>query len=338
MLPPDLLATYSDFFSDYFTFAYVSTGLIIGIAILSACYAGFRVARTAAARSRFLISMMVTSSSLWIFVLSSLVFCMLFVGQYESSPAAAIFFVARLSLASSTLLGAGLVLLLRRRALGGIYATIVGAQSVPDKESSAEQKTISRISMIFRYLVSKNYGPQEDPSLHNVRPILIRSESGLPASLAFDWKGSKLVAIKEDTVNILDDEELEAVVAHELGHIKRKDALQKSIATAYRIAFPFDLVIRLVEAAIYRERELLADEFSAHLTKKPVSLASALLKIYECAEVKPSMMFVKNNAPQISYLASNANLKKKFGGNDLFSKEPPLERRIQLLLEMDKKE
>src|SRR5208337_2657448 len=59
------------------------------------------------------------------------------------------------------------------------------------------------------------------------------------------------------------------------------DTTLKTLITAYRTALPFDPIIRMIEAAFHREREMLADEASVRVTKKPLLLASALLKIHE---------------------------------------------------------
>ena len=47
----------------------------------------------------------------------------------------------------------------------------------------------------------------------------------------------------------------------------------------YRRILFFDPLLRLLESRLYREREFAADEFSAFFTRKPLVLASALLKI-----------------------------------------------------------
>ncbi len=87
-----------------------------------------------------------------------------------------------------------------------------------------------------------------------------------------------MVAVSDEIVRSLTGEETEAVLAHELSHIKNGDSLVKGLARLARLAFPFDPMIRLLEAALHRERELLADHSSVNYTSKPLALASALLK------------------------------------------------------------
>jgi Zn-dependent protease with chaperone function len=321
--------TYLDFFHDYFSTYYIEVGLIAGIFLLFFCYIGFELSK-GAGKSRFLISMTVVSTSLWIFVLSSLVFCMMLVGQYWASPITAILLVAKLALGSSAVLGVFSMFLFRKHALSGVYRSIKEQSIAIEYENILKDnpQISSRVSKSFLDLTTK-IGEKESFTILAIQRVLLSSESKLPPSLAFDWRKSKLIAIKENVVEMLDDEELEAVIAHELGHIKHRDALQKSIATAYKIAFPFDLLARLAEAAIYRQRELEADDFSARITRKPVSLASALLKIYENVHIKPL-----DNIRQISYLV-NSSYEKKCKRRNLFSKEPPIRLRIDRLLKVD---
>jgi heat shock protein HtpX len=317
-----------NFFRDYFSTGYVEVGIIAGISLLFLCYLGFRLSK-GANKSGFLISISVVSTSLWIFVFASLGFCMMFVEQYWISPISAILFVAKLALASSVTLGVASMLLFRGRALSGVYRSI-REQSIPIQDDQGRSDNLdirSRLFKTFGDLASK-IGQSNSLAVMATQPVLLSNESRLPPSLAIDWHDSKLIAVKENIVQMLDDDELEAVIAHELGHIKHRDGLQKSIATAYKVAFPFDLLARLVEAAIYRQRELEADDFSAQLTRRPVSLASALLKIYENIQIKPL-----ENVGQVSYLVNTSRARRPKQRN-LFSKEPSIGMRIERLLQV----
>jgi Zn-dependent protease with chaperone function len=322
---------YLDFFRDFFSSPYVEAGLVAGISVLFFCYLGFVLSR-GIGKSRFLISISVVSTSLWIFVLSSLAFCMMLVGQYWTSPGATILLVAKLALASSAFLGVSSMLVFRKHALSTVYRSIQEQSIIEEdyKNVAKENPNIGhKLLRSFRDLTAK-ISQIESPPVLTIKGVLLSSHSILPPSLAFDWHNTKLIAIKENVAEMLDDDELEAVIAHELGHIKHRDALQKSIATAYRVAFPFDIVARLTEAAVYRRRELEADDFSARTTKKPVALASALLKIYENIQIKPHQ-----SLGQISYLVDGSHKRRSNKRLDLFSKEPPLRIRIDRLLHTD---
>ncbi len=123
----------------------------------------------------------------------------------------------------------------------------------------------------------------------------------------------------------MDEEELKAVLAHEFGHLIHKDSLRKTLATAYRTAFVFDPLARFLEAAIYRQGELSADEYSARLTGKPAALASALIQIYEM--IRPSSESLPHS------LAFSQLMRAHESG--LLSKQPSLSLRIKKLLELE---
>ena len=151
--------------------------------------------------------------------------------------------------------------------------------------------------------------------------------SALPVSAALDWKGKKSVAISYEIEQLLNDDELEAVLAHELGHIRHRDSFRRTLATVYKVSFVFDPLARFIEAAIYREGEVSADEYSARLTRKPASLASALLKLHEFMSLQDGGMNYASGAAMSSLLSGK--------GHGLLSKQPRLSTRIERLLKLD---
>ncbi len=142
-------------------------------------------------------------------------------------------------------------------------------------------------------------------------------------AFSFSFRGKGIVAMSNDMVQSLSSEEAEAVLAHELSHIKNRDSSLKSLARMARLAFPFDPVIHLVEAAVHRERELLADRASVTYTGKPLALASALLKACQ--------------APPSSMIGAGAGLCTGGNGKGLFNRYPELERRIDILVDLAKR-
>jgi Zn-dependent protease with chaperone function len=118
----------------------------------------------------------------------------------------------------------------------------------------------------------------------------------------------------------LSSDETDAVLAHELSHIKNGDSGAKGLAKLARVAFPFDPVLRLVEAAVHRERELWADRVSVEFTGKPRALASAIVKAHS-----------ESNGGTTSNLAG---LFVGGSGHGLLSLYPDLERRVDILLEL----
>lgn len=78
----------------------------------------------------------------------------------------------------------------------------------------------------------------------------------------------------------LNYDEVRAVFAHELAHVKTNDSLVKTVASVMRSFLFFDPVTRFVYSRIYVEKEFVADEHSAGITGNPGDLVSALRKIY----------------------------------------------------------
>ncbi len=163
-----------------------------------------------------------------------------------------------------------------------------------------------------------------------------------------------VVAVTEGILNMLNREELEAVLGHEITHIKNRDMLIGTVAAmiasaivylayiARWFAFLFsdddDSLITLIALAIFapiaallirmaisRTREYLADEGSAKLTRNPGALARALIKIEQSVERRP----MKGN-PSTSHLFI-VNPFRVSTLLKLFSTHPPTEERIEAL-------
>jgi len=161
------------------------------------------------------------------------------------------------------------------------------------------------------------------------------------------------VAVTQGILNLLNDEELEGVLAHELGHVKNRDILTSSIAATLAGAvtllahfsgllgggrdsrnrgggllmfFLAPLAATLIQLAVSRSREYEADATGAHTTGNPYALASALQKLEAYSrrlplQASPSTAHLFIVAPMISG-ASFANL---------FSTHPPMAKRIERL-------
>lgn len=137
-------------------------------------------------------------------------------------------------------------------------------------------------------------------------PRVYISSDPTPNAFAFGRsKGDANIAVHAGLLKMLDKNEVEGVLAHEIGHIKHRDMIVMTIASViplilYYIAILFvprgreeksslTLVFFGAMAArmlgmfivlwLSRTREYYADEFSARLTKQPKYLASALAKI-----------------------------------------------------------
>jgi len=172
------------------------------------------------------------------------------------------------------------------------------------------------------------------------------------------------VAVTSGLLAMMNRQELEGVLAHELSHIKNYDTLLQTLAAvlagsvtlisewmmrsfwwggrdrdrdsgqlgaivmivAIVLALLSPLAATLIQMAISRKREFLADASAAMLTRYPPGLASALRKIGG----DQNQLRVANKATESLYIVNP--LKAHGGGmNSLFNTHPPLAERIALL-------
>jgi len=174
------------------------------------------------------------------------------------------------------------------------------------------------------------------------------------------------IALTAGAINKLADIELEGVIAHELSHIKNYDirlmmvvlvlvgiialisdwllrgflwrgqgdrknnagAILLIIGIILAILSP--LIAQIIQLAVSRKREYLADADGALLTRYPDGLANALERISQ-ENIKP--LIRANNAMAHLYIASPFGQTKKFL-TTLFSTHPPIEDRIAKLRQM----
>jgi len=109
-----------------------------------------------------------------------------------------------------------------------------------------------------------------------VRVRLVESDEAL--AMAIGGKEPH-VLISRGLMALLDRDELETVIAHEVMHLKHHDAEFKVFSKLLSRFLFFDPFSKFFDPAVHREREYLADEMSGRSTGKPAALASALLKI-----------------------------------------------------------
>src|SRR5438445_12974996 len=118
-------------------------------------------------------------------------------------------------------------------------------------------------------------------------------------------------------LSILEKDELDSVIAHELMHLKHHDAEFKVFSRVLSRILFFDPFSKFFDPAVHREREYLADEMGGRSTGKPAALASALVKIANQgvpAKATWGLSFVG------------------VAGQGIFSGYPPLEERVHRLL------
>jgi heat shock protein HtpX len=172
------------------------------------------------------------------------------------------------------------------------------------------------------------------------------------------------ISLSRGIIEKLNDEELEAVIAHELTHIKNRDVRLLIISIVFVGIFAFIsqaifrgiqfggggrgkkdwggaviialllalvgyLISSLLRFALSRKREYLADAGSAELTHRPLALASALRKI----SVDSTIEAVKRKDIAQMFIENPQALEKKssFSLTSLFATHPPISKRIQLL-------
>jgi heat shock protein HtpX len=173
------------------------------------------------------------------------------------------------------------------------------------------------------------------------------------------------VAVTRGILDLLDDEELEGVLAHELGHVKNRDILTSSIAATLAGAITMvarmgywaslfggsggrddrnrggglsglfmiilaPLAATLIQLAISRSREYEADATGVKETGNPYALARALQKLDSFSRRIPM-----EASPTTAHLFIVAPLLGSGGIGNLFSTHPPIKERIRRLIGRD---
>jgi heat shock protein HtpX len=171
------------------------------------------------------------------------------------------------------------------------------------------------------------------------------------------------VAVTQGIIRMLPEDELEAVIAHELSHIYNRDTLTQAIAAtiagaisflaqmvSYSLWFggfsrrdgegvnPLGLLLTVmlapvaatvIQLGLSRTREFAADEGSARLTGNPRALARALQRLEASARQMP----IQGNPAFEPLLIVNALPKDMF--SNWFSTHPSTEARVQRLLKLE---
>lgn len=218
---------------------------------------------------------------------------------------------------------------------------------------------------------AKEITKKDNPRLYNaVENLSITTGLPMPKVYIIDDKAPNAFATGRDPehasvaattglIDIMDDKELTAVMAHEMSHVKNYDIRVSMIVfglvcvvglisdLAFRMMFygsrrrdsegsPVAYVLLIVVAilapivasiaqmAVSRQREYLADASAAHITRYPEGMIAALKKLQSHSQPMKS----QNIAMEAMYI--NEPLRKSFLSN-LLSSHPPIEKRIERL-------
>ena len=214
------------------------------------------------------------------------------------------------------------------------------------------------------YNLVENLCMAEGMQMPNVQVI---EDSSLNAYASGINNKTYTVTLSRGIIDKLDDDELEAVIAHELSHIKNRDVRllivsivfvgifsliaqiairmlryssfrssgnnKNSGALVMLIAFVVAIIgyffASLMRFAISRKREYLADAGAAQMTKNPSALANALRKISQ----DPAIEAVKRDDVAQLFIEHPREQKKNIfsGLIGLFATHPPIKKRIEVL-------
>jgi Zn-dependent protease with chaperone function len=108
-----------------------------------------------------------------------------------------------------------------------------------------------------------------------------------PNAFSIGRGGDATIVLSLGILNILEDDELDAVISHELAHIKNGDLTFKALMNALIAISFFNPLAYLSASAALKEREMLADECGARVLAHPQALASALVKVGNSLRVFP---------------------------------------------------
>ncbi len=224
-----------------------------------------------------------------------------------------------------------------------IVLSMYRARPLPEREYAWVYRIVERLA--------------REAGIPRPRVFIVDDES--PNAFATGRSPSRgVVVVTRGLLRLLDRSELEGVLAHEIAHIRNNDILVSTIAAvmAGAISFIADFLLwfgggdeenrnillilpvvilapvaaLLIQLAVSRSREFLADETGAMLCHKPLALASALKKIAWESSYRP--LRVANRATASLFIVNPLSTRDLF--SRLFSTHPPIEERIARLERM----
>lgn len=189
-------------------------------------------------------------------------------------------------------------------------------------------------------------------SIPKPRIYLINEKHANAFATGRNYKHASIV-FTEGILELLDEDELKGVIAHEISHIRNKDILIGTVAGVFAgvisyltffarfgneenkgniislvlLAIIAPVIAAIIKLAISRSREFLADETGARIIKNPVYLANALAKLHY--GVKTNKLKIGNEATAHLFIVNPFD-----GLNGMLSTHPPISQRIGRLRSM----
>jgi heat shock protein HtpX len=228
--------------------------------------------------------------------------------------------------------------------------------------------------LALRSIGAREVAPAEAPELHAIverlcvqadlpKPRIAVADTPVPNAFALGrTPRNATVCATTGILQRLGPAELEAVMAHELAHVRHRDVLVMTIASFFatlaamvaqfgmffgggrdRESQPAVAVVLLVSVAVYvisyfltlalsRYREFAADRGAAVLTGRPSALSAALLKISDAMERVPSRD-LRAAGELNAFFIVPARVRGAVGS--LFATHPPLDKRLERLARLE---
>ncbi|UCD55676.1 MAG: zinc metalloprotease HtpX [Candidatus Omnitrophota bacterium] len=210
----------------------------------------------------------------------------------------------------------------------------------------------------FYHLYNLVKGLSQSAGLPMPRIYMVEQKS--PNAFATGRNPQKaVVCVTKGLLELLDEDELKGVLAHELAHVKNRDTLIMTVTAAIAgaimmlahmarwaaifggysrnrrdsgnlfsllaISILAPVAALIVQLAISRSREYAADRRGAYFAKNPMGLANALRRLQQAQRIHPMQA-----SPQTAHLFIVNPFRASFIAN-LFSTHPPVEERIRRL-------
>ena len=225
----------------------------------------------------------------------------------------------------------------------------------------------NKVHLVTREQEPRLYRIVENLAMQAGLPMPEVGVSDMPMPNAFatgrNPKNAAVVATRQ-ILNLLNDDELEGVMAHELSHVKNRDILVMSVASTMAsvvayvtrmavwaallnndennggnliIAIIADITLpiaaMLIQLGVSRNREYLADESGARLTGRPMALASALTKLESGCSAKTNTY--DNPSTANMWISNPFGQRRTRGLVNLFRTHPSTPDRIERLKKLD---